>query len=160
MSKIYHEKQSNLKCGLHALNNLMGRNMFSHTDLCIVARDMCREVGGQLEWFVDLDRGSYNVDVLRRCLMDRGYHCERELIGDSDVIGYLILLENRTGNHYITAKCVSEREILIIDSLCDTTMSKDRGSFTRWARTSGKTIWTIKDTNLNIIANNILSRSR
>lgn len=63
---LYHERQSMLRCGVHAANNLLGEKAFCAADL----DRMAAELDGE-SWWTRLGAGNYNVDVLEMALSSR-----------------------------------------------------------------------------------------
>jgi hypothetical protein len=64
---LYHERQTMLKCGVHAVNNLLGRRAFVIADFERLAKELSP---GSFWTFVGA--GNYDVNVLGAALSQEG----------------------------------------------------------------------------------------
>ncbi len=64
---IYHERQRVLKCGVHAVNNLLGEKAFETADFEVMAK----ELSPGAFWTV-IGAGNYDVNVLECALKKHG----------------------------------------------------------------------------------------
>ena len=72
----FFETQVKLKCGLHAIHNLLSDTVVSENDLSATARDICQESGDVLANHESRD-GNWSMDVLLRTLQKYKYGVER-----------------------------------------------------------------------------------
>lgn len=84
---IYHEKQIPNLCGLHAVNNLLQRNVFSRQELDRVGQQLDQQERSMGMSFAPGEGnyrgdGFYNVTVLQRGLQSRGFQMDRVVCGD------------------------------------------------------------------------------
>ncbi|KAF0700630.1 Aste57867_8808 [Aphanomyces stellatus] len=72
---VYHERQVYMRCGLHAVNNLLQRKAFETDDFAAIAQDL--NAGNSFTWWNPhqtlLGIGNYSVDVLTVALAKHGY---------------------------------------------------------------------------------------
>jgi len=71
------DKQRGLKCGKHAINNLLQENIASTNILYKIGRKLSKAIGIGLTEMVDKTTGYYDVNVLLFFLKYRGYQVEQ-----------------------------------------------------------------------------------
>lgn len=72
-SVLYHERQRFLKCGVHAVNNLLGRSAFQAADFELLAK----EISPGSFWTL-VGAGNYDVNVMECALKKNGLVSWRE----------------------------------------------------------------------------------
>jgi hypothetical protein len=68
--EVYHERQRVLKCGVHAVNNLLGERAFEVADF----ERLAKELSPTSFWSL-VGAGNYDVNVLECALKKRGLVC-------------------------------------------------------------------------------------
>ncbi|KAF0727694.1 hypothetical protein Ae201684_014319 [Aphanomyces euteiches] len=64
---LFHEKQRYMRCGIHAINNLLQRKEFDVASFDAICRELSPESSWQHQSILGL--GNYNVDILTMALM-------------------------------------------------------------------------------------------
>jgi hypothetical protein len=72
VSEVYHETQSLMRCGVHCVNNVVGRPVYT----AAMFDDIVRTLGTPVSWAYRLGLGNYDVNVLAVALQREGYVLE------------------------------------------------------------------------------------
>lgn len=109
----YWEPQRDMRCGLHAVNGLLGGPRYEHEDMLRLARDIVEDLQGALR-VEDLvaESGFYDAAVLERALMKSGLTMQRvtERRDAAAEVGRRLrgVLMNR-GGHWCCARRLGDR---------------------------------------------------
>ena len=104
---VYFEKQDGYRCGVHAVNNLLGYRAYTSRQMDMIAERLRREVNHYVATQQsDLDfvssKGEYEINTLIRSLQNLGLKVEhlnnhkpsvplvRDFVGHPNVIGFLL----------------------------------------------------------------------
>lgn len=112
-SGMYFERQKSLLCGLHALNNIAGTQMFTKKQLNEIGQ-LLQEGERKLQYdepvgadiYYNPDSGYYHVDVLKEALTDMGFHIYRYREAPDNLIGADAILLWQ-GGHWLALKLIN-----------------------------------------------------
>ncbi len=98
----YHERQTVLKCGVHAVNNLLGERVFCSADFDAFSRSVSPE-----SMWTRLGVGNYDVNVLEVALKSRGlvvsWFDRRKTFAEADATHCQGLMLNRLSDAWLSS---------------------------------------------------------